>query len=88
MTGKKFLKRYSKQVFDNSTEPISAGLFPIQKIFASGSGRSDLYIDDPTFNLCLDPEKTIIDPFDVIGTTYGLLMGEHMRRLCLQEGFR
>ncbi|CAI7657871.1 unnamed protein product [Penicillium pancosmium] len=85
---KKFLKRYSKQVFDNSNEPISVGLFPIQKIFASGSGRSDLYLDDPTFNLCLDPEKTIIDPFDVIGTTYGLLMGGYMRRLCLQEGFR
>jgi hypothetical protein len=85
---KKFLKRYSKQVLDSSSEPIAVGLFPIQKIFASGSGRSDLYIDDPTFHLCLDPEKTMIDPFDVIGTTYGLSMGKYMRRLCRREGFR
>jgi hypothetical protein len=70
------------------SEPIAVGLFPIQKIFASGSGRSDLYIDDPTFHLSLDPKKTMIDPFDFIGTTYGLSMGKYMRHLCRREGFR
>ena len=86
--GKKFLKRYTRQALEIQREPLAVGLFPIQKIFVSGSGRTDLYIDDPSFDLYLGPEKKPIDPFHVIGTTYGPSMGGYLRRLCRQEGFR
>ncbi|KAK2882748.1 hypothetical protein FQN49_000060 [Arthroderma sp. PD_2] len=68
-----FLKGYSKKLPANAEKSIIVGLFPAQRVFAAGSGRSDLYLKDPGSKLCLDSEKEVISPLDIIGVTYGLL---------------
>lgn len=83
---KSFIKEYSKRLPNHEPESLMLGLFPIQKIFAAGPGRSDLYLEDPGFNLRLSPEGRIVSPMDVITATYGEHIGNHVRRSCLQVG--
>lgn len=82
------LKKYARQRYGNAEEPIIVGLFPMQRIFVAGPGRSDLYYRDPGSRLCLDPDKTIISPLDIIGATYGLRIKEQLRLSCLRAGFK
>lgn len=83
---KKFLKSYSKKRADAGEEIFLAGLFPMQKIFAVGEGRSDLYLQDPGPLLRWDKETEDIDPLDVIGSAYGQWIKTELRRACLGAG--
>lgn len=84
---KAYLKKYSKQVYDSAQEPMVVGLFPLQRVFAAGPGRSDLYHQDPGSRLCMDHDRTIVSPLDIIGATYGVHVKERLRLSCLQAGF-
>lgn len=83
---KTFLKKYSSNLSSRTEEPIIVGLFPMQRIFAAGPGRSDLYLKDPGGSLLLEPESRMVCPLDIITATYGLRVGKQLQLLCRQEG--
>jgi hypothetical protein len=80
-----FLKKYSKRLVED--EAILVGLFPMQRIFAAGKGRTDLYVSDPGHRLCLDVEQTKIGLLDVISATYGTRVAKRLQFLCQREEF-
>ncbi|KAJ6178065.1 hypothetical protein N7519_008526 [Penicillium mononematosum] len=83
---KSFIKEYSKMLPGGAHESVMLGLFPIQKIFSAGPGRSDLYLEDPGFKLRMSSGGRLVGPMDIISATYGEHIGNHVRRSCLLEG--
>ncbi|OQE19331.1 hypothetical protein PENFLA_c019G03731 [Penicillium flavigenum] len=83
---KSFIKEYSKTLPGSAHESVMLGLFPIQKIFSAGPGRSDLYLEDPGFKLRMSSGRRLVGPMDIISATYGEHIGNHVRRSCLLEG--
>lgn len=83
----KILRNRSKRI-DCKTKAIAIGLFPMQRVFLAGKGRSDLYNAEGDGDLYLDPNSNdIITALDIIKMTHGLHVGEQLQRLCLRAGF-
>ncbi|OAQ59057.1 hypothetical protein VFPPC_14988 [Pochonia chlamydosporia 170] len=87
---KRFLHNYSKTRLQPFT-PAIVGLFPMQKIFLHGGGRSDLYQENSS-GLYLDinmdgrAQEVTIGRLDIVGKTYGFQIASRLRDLCLSQG--
>ncbi|KAE8151427.1 hypothetical protein BDV25DRAFT_138847 [Aspergillus avenaceus] len=75
----RFLKRY----FESQAKPVAHslmfGLFPMQRIFVAGPGRSDLYLNDPGADLELDSDVAV-NALDLIRRSYGSAIARLLSR--------
>lgn len=86
---KAFIKEYAKKkVSGSAAELVILGLFPNQKVFAAGPGRSDLDFEDSGLQLCLGSTKEMVGPLDIMSRTYGMHIGNQVRHSCLRQGFQ
>ncbi|KAJ5619085.1 hypothetical protein N7510_003069 [Penicillium lagena] len=83
-----FIRGYSERSPAGTEGTIIVGLFPMQRILVAGSGRSDLYTNDPGPHLCLHSSGARISPFDIISTTHGSRTARRLQRSCTEQGFR
>ncbi|EFY93987.2 hypothetical protein MAA_10551 [Metarhizium robertsii ARSEF 23] len=77
---KTFLKRYSKIAGICMNETIIVGVFPLQRIFLTGSGRSNLY-DHQSSREYLNQEKRryLLDCLDIIQQVHGTNVAQQLR---------
>lgn len=88
---KNFLPRYGRKHGTGAGDAVIIGLFPMQKIFVAGPGRSYLYHDGPTAN-CVRADASWDDPkqrvgvMDVMGEIYGKDVAQRLGHALLSEG--
>jgi hypothetical protein len=84
---KMFLKSYGPNDRQNAT--CMLGVFPLQRIFVAGKGRSCLYVNDPGPHLYQksgDKNARALSPLEVVQKCYGSRIGGILERLLREQG--
>lgn len=87
---KSFLKRYCRTHGGTVGDVTIAGVFPLQRVFLAGSGRSNLYEEESAYGYAANRDADVpsVDPLDIVSQTYGADIAQQLQNSLLANRVR